>query len=158
FFDLSGQTFGHASGPVRLPSGESTLTVYLVTQPNEWQQVATLPLRVTTSAGFESASAAPRVDLADNGQFGPRHQPPSNAPARSQFQDLTLGLGLQSQLVRRGVTLSTQTNLVGVTNETQAPAFALEGRAASRVDLADYAWTIEHAAFNVSIGQGTFSA
>jgi hypothetical protein len=157
-FELAGQTLRYRPGLVRLPTGESVVTVYLVTAPNVWQPVATLPIRVTTPRGFESATVTPRISLADNGQIGERHSPEINVPARPQFQDLTFAFGLQTQSARNGVTMATQANVLGVTNQTQAPQFATAGTAARRVDLADYLWTTDARSFKVAVGQGTFGA
>lgn len=155
-FELTGQTLDYAAGPVRLPSGETTVTVYLVTSGNTWTQVATLPLKVTTPAGFERATIGPHVDLADTGQLTEAHAPAANAPPRHQFQDATAGLGLTTEHVRSGFTVATQTNLLGVTNQAQAPRFAALGVAAPQLDLADYLWTVERGSVKMSVGQGTF--
>jgi hypothetical protein len=156
-FELSGDSLSYKPGPVRLPSGESVMTVYLVTAPNTWRSLATMPLRVTTPSGFESVAVTPRATVGDLGQIAEAHAPAANKPPRHEFQDVTLGLGLQSQHVRDGVTYATQTNLLGVTNQTQAPRFPATGAAAPQLDLTDYVWTAEAPRFKVAMGQNTFA-
>jgi len=156
-FDQSGEALAYTPGPVRWPSGESVVTVYLVTAPNAWKQVASMPLRVTTPSGFESIALLPHVTIGSIAQVAETHSPATAAPPRAHFDDVTMGLGLQSQHVRSGVTYASQTNLLGVTNAAQAPRFPVVGPAAPQLDLADYVWTAEAPGFKVAMGQNTFA-
>jgi hypothetical protein len=157
-FVLDGRSFRVRGGLARLPQGESDVVVYLVTPPNDWRQVATLPLRVTTPAGFERATLSPAADLANLGQDVERHEPDSNVPPRATFQDFTSHIGLGSEHVRSGVTVRTQTNLLAVSNRTQALRFGEAGNGAPRLDLSDYVWSVESAHVKVTAGNVTFNA
>ena len=157
-FTLDGQTFGYRSGPARLPSGESAMVVYLVSATNEWRQVAAMTIRVTTPAGFEHAEFGPKLDMTNTGQVAETHRPAADAPPRHTFQDFGLSLGLRSQHVRSGLTIKTQTNLLGVTNQPQALRFPVQGKAAPRFDLADYLWSTEGAWGRATLGHMAFSS
>lgn len=151
-FTLDGRRLAYRGGAARLPQGESAITVYLVTPPNAWQQIATLQVRVTTPAGFEQVRLTPAADVNNAGQAAESHAPASNAPARATFQDFTSHLGLSTEHVRSGVHMRTQTNLLAVSNQKQTLRFAQAGDQASKLDLADYLWSVEGRHVNVSLG------
>lgn len=146
----------YRGGLARFPQGDSRVVVYLVTQPNTWRQIASLPLHVTTPAGFERARATPTTDVGAQGQAFERHAPASNAPERSTFQDLTGHIGFNTDHRRDGVGVTTQTNLVGVSTEAQALRFGQIGGRASKVDLSDYAWAIDQPHLRLTFGNATF--
>ena len=151
-FSTSGTTLAYHGSPLRLPSGESPLVVYLVSPENEWQAIAHSVLRVLTPEGFEKAEVAPKLSFDNKGQLTEHHQPDENAPPRDTFQDLSVNAGFRSTHVRGGVTTSSQVNLLGVSNQPEALRFGTEGEAAPKVDLADYLVRVETRRVNVTVG------
>lgn len=156
-FTQTGQTLSYHNGPVRFPSGDSKLSVYLVTGRNDWRELTTGTLRVTTASRFEQAELLPKIALTNTGQVAETHAPASNAPARHLFQDFAFNLGFQSRHLRAGVTTTTQTNVLAVTNQTQALRFGLRGQEAPKIDLADYLWAVDGPKGKVSVGTITFN-
>ncbi len=157
-FALDGQSLAYHGGTARLPQGESQVAVYLVSAPNTWRQIAAFPIHVTTPAGFEQVRLAPAADVNDAAQNAEGHDPDANAPPRSTFQDFTSHLGFASEHVRDGVRFAMQTNVLAVSNQTQALRFAQAGNDASKFDLADYVWSIEGRRLSVAFGSATFNA
>jgi hypothetical protein len=145
-------------GLARLPAGPSIVTVYIVTGTNDWHAIASLPIRVARPARFERAELAPKTDVTNAGQIAEVRQPDAGAAERARFQDITVSGGLRSQHVRNGVSVTTQLNLVGVSNQSTALRFGLEGAAAPRIDLADYAATIETSQGRAAVGHLTFTS
>lgn len=157
-FAMDGPVFGYHQGPVPLPQGETPVIVYLVTPANRWRQIGAFTLRVTTPGGFEHAKVAPAADMNNLGQEAENHEPAANAPPRHSFQDFTSHLGLTTEHVRDGVTLATQTNLLGASNETQALRFAQIGKRAAQIDLSDYVWSVAGRRMQLAFGSTTLNA
>ncbi len=110
-----------------LPAGEHVLTIYLVTAPHAWREIAQIPLRVLSAGGFEQIVTTPSLALNNTGQLA-QGRVPAQAPSdRDTFQDLSFNLGIQSTLQRRGWTTHLRANALGVTNQTQALRFAIRG-------------------------------
>ena len=156
-FNLDGQTFAYRGDVARLPEGESAVAVYLVTAPNNWRQVATFPIHVTTPTGFQQVKLTPAADVNSLGQAVEGHEPDSNAPARATFQDFTSHLGFATEHVRSGIHVRTQTNVLAVTNQKQALRFAQVGDEAMKTDLADYVWTVDGPHVSLALGTATFN-
>lgn len=73
-FIASGAKLSYAPNLLQLPLGESTITVYLVRADNQWEQIATFPLRVGSNEGPPSttlASAVTANSSATNSQSAP---------------------------------------------------------------------------------------
>lgn len=156
-FGSAGGVLRYRAGPVRLPAGESSLTVYLVSPANGWRQVAQWTVRVRTAAGFEQAEIAPKFEATNQGQVAENHAPASNAPAREEFQDMTVNVGLRTTHRRAGTTATTQINLLGVSNRPEALRFGQRGAAAPKLDLADYLVGVERRRAMFQAGHLTFS-
>lgn len=156
-FVLDGQIFSYRGGPAPLPQGHSELTVFLVTAPNTWRQIASLTLHVVTGPGATQRKLTPSADLANLGQVVERHRPDSNTPARATFQDFTSHVGFRSEHVRNAISMRTQTTLLGASNQRQALRFGTAGLDAPQVDLSDYAWTVEGRRFSAALGNATFN-
>jgi hypothetical protein len=143
--------------PIRLPEGETTVVAYRVTAPNEWRALGRFTVRVTGPSRFETATLTPKADLTNAGQLGAIQSPAPDPGARNRFQDATLTTGVASQHTSAGVTVTTQLTVVGVTNRTTALRFGLEGDRAPKLDLADYAVTLESdRGAQAAIGHVTF--
>jgi hypothetical protein len=156
-FGAEGTVLRYGGTPVPLPTGESPLTVYLVSRNSDWKQVAQWTIRVLTPAGFEKAEVAPKLEATNQGQVSEGHAPVSNAPPRQEFQDLALNIGMRTTHTRHGTTASTQINLLGVSNQPQALRFAQLGETAPKLDLADYLVGLESRRGTLTAGHLTFS-
>ncbi|MGI9066168.1 MAG: hypothetical protein ACR2HX_07180, partial [Pyrinomonadaceae bacterium] len=74
-FVTSGNKLGYTPNLLPLPSGETTVTVYLVSPANQWEQIAAFPLRVGTNEpaappSTTIASAVTANSPATNSQSG----------------------------------------------------------------------------------------
>lgn len=150
-FEADGRTLRYRSGGLPLPTGESQLTVFLVTPGGDWQQVAQFPLRVLTAGGFEQASAQPALDVSSQGRVA-LHRQPETPGERRRYQDVTVHVGLLSKLVRSGWTTTGQANFIGVTRQEDALRFDVSGQAAPQFDLSDYLVGVEHRRLRLSLG------
>jgi len=143
-------------GRVRLPSGEHDLVVYVVGADEAWQEIGRMRVRILTRAGFEQGQVTPRITLSNKGQIVEGHAPEASRPPRPEFQDFGLNLGMQSEHVRRGWTIHTQSNFVGVTNREESLRFAQEADRAPRFDLSDYQIQVQHGRTTVSLGNVSY--
>ena len=121
-----------------LPPGEHQIRVYRVSPDGEWREIATLPLKVLTSGGFERAELTPSLDAQVKAQTAEGHRPADNAPPRETFEDATLQLDLGGSFERSGWSGRAGFNLTGVTNVEEALRFGELGEDADRLDLASY--------------------
>lgn len=123
---------------VGFPTGEHTVTFYLVDAANRWQPVGQHPLRVLTDGGFEKAIARPSVEVALAGQAAQERTPAQPPTDRDTFQDFSLRAGIDTTHVRNGWTTTTQAQMVGVEYRPQALRYGTLGDAAPLVDLGSY--------------------
>lgn len=107
-FTVTPERLTYRAQTLRLPAGESELVVHLVTPDDRWTEVARIPIRVLTRAGFEKASCR---------------------PPRDTFQDLTAFTGFTTVHARSGWTVQTQLNVVGVSHREEALRFGEKGDA-----------------------------
>ncbi len=147
----------HARG-TRLPAGESELIVYAVARTGEWNEIGRVPVRLLTAAGFEKTSITPKLAVSNKGQVLEGHAPDANRPPRPAFQDFSLNLGLQSEQVRGGWALRTQSNMLGVSNRQEALRFGERQDEAPRLDLADYLVTLQHGGTTLTAGNLAFGS
>ena len=137
---------------VLLPSGESELSLSLVSQENEWHEIARFPLKVRTRTGLDKANIDPRVSLNNNGQVAEGHSPDGNQPPRETYQDFAGQANVTSEHVRDHLALRTQWDLVGASEQDQALRFAEKGEDAARIDLSSYLVQMQMGLTEVSIG------
>jgi hypothetical protein len=83
-FESAGGLLRYRAGPVQVPAGESSLTVYVVSPVNEWRQVAQWPMRVLAAGGFEKAEIVPKVEAANLGQVAEDHAPAASRTVRKR--------------------------------------------------------------------------
>ena len=126
------QRLVYRASAMRLPSGESEVTVYLVSG-NGWNELARFPLRVLTPSGFTSASAKPSLSMNNSGQVAEQSVPEASNAGAPAFEDLRFTGGVQTSHQRGGWTVETQENAVGVTDRRQALRFGERGRKAPPV-------------------------
>jgi hypothetical protein len=142
--------------PLRLPRGESEVTVYLVSPAGAWREVGRVSIRVLTDGGFERAEALPTLELGVQPQPAQGRVPELPPTPRDTFYDGTVRLGLKTTHVRNGWTTTSQANAVGVTYRNEAVRFAQEGTEAPRLDLSDYQLGVQNGSFGLSLGNGVW--
>lgn len=153
-FTAHGDTLTYRAHPIGLPAGENELTVYLVDDVTGWIRHGAIPLRVRNRAGFERASIDPALVFASEGQLGGR--PRSTPDVRHALEDVSVTAGLQSMHTREGVSLRTQSNILGASNREETLRFAERPLDAPKVDLVDYIVTVERGSGSVSLGHVGF--
>jgi len=136
-FRASGDRLVHERGAIGLPQGQTEVAVYLVSPTGSWQEIGRAPVRILTRGGLQEARVTPRLTIESKGQLAEGHgtAPP---PTRDQFQDLSLNGGFQTSHTGGGWSVTSQANLVGVSNRLEALRYAERQEQAPRVDLADY--------------------
>lgn len=157
-FVVNGTVLRYQAGPVALPRGESSLTVFRVTLAEGWQSIGQFSLRVLTPRGFERSEAAPTMGFENKGQVAEAHSGDAPAPPRETFQDATFTLGMRTAHVKNGITAASQVNLLGVSHVPEALRFQAEGNDAPRLDLADYLVDVESRRAKVSLGHLLFTS
>jgi hypothetical protein len=154
-FTAHGDTLTYRAHPIGLPAGENELTVYLVDDLTGWIRHGAVPLRVRNRAGFERASIDPALVFSSKGQLG--GEPRSTPDVRhAPLEDLSVTAGLQSMHTREGVSLRTQSNILGASNREETLRFAERPLDAPKVDLVDYIVTVERGSGSVSLGHVGF--
>jgi hypothetical protein len=154
-FAAHGDTLTYRAHPIGLPAGEHELTVYLVDDLTGWTRHGAIPLRVRNRAGFERASLDPALVFTSEGQpgGGPRAMPDVRHAA---LEDVSVTAGLQSMHTRDGVSLRTQSNILGASNREETLRFAERPLDAPKIDLVDYIVTVERGSGSVSLGHVGF--
>src|SRR5262245_58058972 len=144
---------------LRLPAGDSTVRIFLVSPSNDWRELTQWMLRVKTSPLAESeqqetaaqaqipttnpAQSAiakrsgflPSLTLGLKSQVGARFFPASNRPERSSFTDLTLQASIKSEFDLNRIKNQSQFDLVGSSFQKEALRFGLLGPDAPQLDL-----------------------
>jgi hypothetical protein len=136
---------------VRPAPGESQLRVFLADGPS-WREIATLPLRVLTPAGLESAKFEPRLDLANKTQFDAGTRGDAAAPPRSTFSDVTGRAALGFEAVRGTFRADGTANGIGSSHRNEALRFAELADQAPKADLADYAVNLRYGGTTLAFG------
>lgn len=152
FVQRAGNSFRYDPRIVRLPAGEQEVTVYEVSAQGAWSEIGRMPIRVLTRRGFERISYDPGLSVDNAGQLAEGHSEEQLAPDRDTYQDFTFRTGLETRHVRPGLTVRSQLNAVGVTNQQQALRFGLKQDDAPKYDLADYLIKAEAGRAAFSIG------
>jgi hypothetical protein len=157
-FAKEGARLVYRSRAVALPSGEQQVTVYQV-RGGKWAELARFPVKVLSVAGFTKSSMSPSLSVNNKGQLAEGRSGDIPEPERRTFQDISVSTGERSSHERRGWSIATQSNYVGVTRREEALRFAAERDEAPRFDLADYLLLIrgnggtQLAAGNVTLGR-----
>jgi hypothetical protein len=155
-FTITPQSLIYRAHTLGLPAGESELVVHLVTPDDRWTEVARIPIRVRTRAGFEKSSFDPKLDLGNEGQLAEGHAPDESQPPRGTYQDLSAFSGFTTLHARDGWTVQSQLNVVGVSHREKALRFGEMGEDAPRFDLSDYRIDVEKGFARASLGHVSF--
>jgi len=139
-----------AAGP--WPAGESELVIH---EAADGTELARLPLRVRTAAGFERTETTPRLDLGSEGRATERRSDGQPTSPRTGRAEGTLGAGAAWKGERDGLTLEAGANLAGYSQRERALRFAALGPRAPKTDLADYRLALGWRGHGVEFGHVT---
>lgn len=134
-------TLALVPGAVRWPAGEAEL---LVQDGSDWQELARLPLRVLTPAGFERSTLQPRLDLAIDGRSAERRSDDQPFSPRGTYADTATQAGLAWSAAREGWRLEAAANSSGNSHRAKTLRHGELGARAPKLDLADYRVAIAH--------------
>lgn len=182
--NINGLTFN--PGTIRLPIGETTAIVYLVSATNDWAEIARLPLRVeqpkatTPSSGngtpgnTETPAKAetsaqmsqspgpfnfiPSVSVNLKGQSTALYFPDSSRPARLNFTDVAVQATLQGNYQQRALSIQNQFDLAGSSVQNEALRFGQLGNDAMQLDLSSYTMRYQFHRANLQLGQVSFGS
>ncbi len=147
--DVEGQSVRFRPAASRLPGGESVVTAYLVTN-GQWVEISRSPLKVRSRTGLDRGRILPSIDLGSTGQLD---RGGGDAPVeRRTWQDITLRIGLETEMTRGKWRLSTAANAVGVSQQEQRLRWSALKEAAPPVDLSDYRMQVARAGTHVALG------
>jgi hypothetical protein len=150
-FRLEGTVLRSDPGVAPLPSGQHELVVQLA-GPEEWHELARLPVAVLHRGGLERAAVSPTVQLEGAGQLAEGHDPESNAPARATYLDASLRLGVSTEHALEGLTITSEVETLGVTYHEAALRYGELGDDAPRFDLARYRVRLESERLALEVG------
>ncbi len=159
--DVTNLLAGSANGlrylptPFALPVGDTEVTVYLVTNDDEWKELARFPLRVSAAPTSPTAATTnptsqpeseitrkmkltPSVTLGFKSQAAETHFPDTNKPERPTFLDTTLQASLKGEMKRDKFSSELQFDVAGSSFRNEALRFGVLGNNAPRTDLANY--------------------
>lgn len=165
-FTLMDKSLRYDPSTLPLPTGESEVTLYLLSARNEWKELARFTLRVgdeaptgsrdegttkpQTSAApsaanqpqkrarFDKLDLVPSITLNINSQPAQSNFPGSSRPSRATFTTVNLQASLKSEADRGLFASQTQFDFVGSSFQAEALRFGQLGDAAPQVDLSSY--------------------
>ena len=153
--DVRGTRVSYRPLAARLPTGDSEIVAYLVNDAGEWREVGRFPLRVRSRIGVDAGNVVPSADLSSNGPLNQSYGTGAPPPDRRTYQDLTLRLGMASNVRQSAWQMTTQVNALAVTEETQRLRFGELQQDAPSIDLADYQVHLTRGQSSVSLGNVT---
>src|SRR4029078_882422 len=139
----------YAANTLRLPSGETELVAYIVTPGEPWKEVARIPLRVRTRAGFRRSDMKPALTLTTTGQIAPDAK-------RPPYSGVTFNPAFTTNVAGEHATYELQSNFLAVTKQSQALRYGSQGSSAPKFDLSDYLLKGVNGPFSASIGHVSF--
>jgi hypothetical protein len=150
-FTPTGEGLRYQSHLMPLPPGQNEIVAYLVRPQGDWVEIARLPLKVLRKGGLERVAITPRMDIQGKGQFDEKRAPDDGSPANT-YEDGTVQGDLRVELERSEWILSSELNVVGVTNIQEALRFGTEGEDADKIDLSRYAIRLTRGEGFVEVG------
>src|SRR6185369_963312 len=171
-FTSNEKVFRYSPQALALPHGEHTLVVYLVSGPNEWRQIATLPLRVSdgkksnessaskpatdSKHGFDKFEIKPSLTINVKSESTILYFPGNTRPARLNFLDLGFQGSLQTNLTRGGFIHQNQFDFVGTTFQKEALQFGEKNNDAPQIDLSSYLMQFQVKKVKVLLGHHAY--
>jgi hypothetical protein len=156
--DTTGTVLALRPAGVGFPPGEHVVSVYLVGPANQWSAVGQTTLRVLTAGGFEKAVTTPAVDVGLTGQAALHREPPQPPTERDTYQDLSVRAGIATTHAKNGWTTTSQAQVVGVSEQSQALRYATAQDEAPLVDLGSYQVGLRNHTLSLSAGHGSFGS
>lgn len=138
-----------------LSAGETEVVLFRRTG-GRWSEIRRLSMRVLQAAKSPAISLDRSATVGNKGQIAEGRSSSVPVPDRRTFQDFVLNAGLRSSREQNGLSLTTQSNYVGVTRRQEALEFGVRGDKAPMIDLADYLIGIRASDVAVSLGHVTF--
>lgn len=177
-FTPSETALSYSAQALPLPTGESTVTVYLISPGGDWKEVATLPLLVedkqvdprgaaTTTPyadgkrkwlDFDEVEFKPSLTGNIRSQSALLYYPDASRPDRVNFTDLSFQGSLISKLKHGLFSSQTQFDLVGVSHQRDALRFAESGDSAPQIDLANYSMQFQMGKIKWSLGHNSYGS
>ena len=146
----------YAANTLRLPSGETELIAYIVSPGQPWKEVARIPLRVRTRAGFYKSDLKPALTLTTSGQIAPERN--GDGTRRAPYSGVTFNPAFTTALTNENGSLEVQSNFLAVTKQSQALRFGAQGDRAPKFDLSDYLIKGARGPLSGSLGHVSFGA
>ena len=133
---VNGRTVTIDFGWFALTSGESRLKVFR-TLDGTWTLLSDFPLRVARPGGIEKADVTPSIEINSAGLLadGTSERAAQRAERR---QEVAMNASFQTAIERPGLSLQSQSSVVGADRDERALRFAERGADAPRVDLSAY--------------------
>lgn len=171
-FTATPNSLSYAPKALPLPTGETPVTIHLVSPTDEWRELARFSLRVagnpTTEAstaenakrryGFDKFNVDPGVTIGVVGQPREVHFPAANRPERPTYTDVTLQGTLQTSMTRGLFNAQTNFDVVGASFQGQALRFGTMGNAAPNIDLSNYLMQFQFNKAKVELGGVSFGS
>ena len=168
-FTATPNGLSYAPTALAWPTGETPVTVYLVTPADEWKELARFTLRVAGAATTETAenkrrfgldkfNVDPQVTIGVVAQPRAVHFPVSTRPERPTYTDVTLQGTLQTSLTRGLFNAQTNFDVVGASFQGQALRFGTMGNAAPNIDLSNYLMQFQFNKTKVALGGVSFGS
>ncbi|GAB4350762.1 MAG: hypothetical protein Kow006_13900 [Gammaproteobacteria bacterium] len=139
-----------------LPSGESDLVIHRVVAAEQWEEVARLPIRVLTPAGFEQVRITPRLEINVKSQLDENAVGDAIPPERHTYTDETLSAGFDTSHSRSGLRIESNANIVGASFRQETLRFGELGSDAPKLDLSDYQVTVNSNDLSFSVGHVSY--
>ncbi len=166
---LSNNRLSYTPRVLPLPTGETPVSLYLVSRSDEWKEIARFTLNVTSArqagqtpvesrlAVTQTAKAGkyqitPTLNLGVKSQAAESHFPATSRPARPTFADATMQGSLQANLNDSRLNAQTRFDLVGSSFQNEALRFGQLGKAAPQIDLSNYLMRFQAGKTNVQVG------
>jgi hypothetical protein len=153
-FEGTGTSLRYRARSLRLPPGQSEVTVYSV-RGSEWTQLASLPIRILTPSGFASSIVKPSVSLNNKGQLAEGHSGLQASPDPATYQAVGFSGGLETTHERDNWSFRTQSNYIGVSRQNEALRFGIRQDRAPKIDLSDYTIQLARGLTSLSFGHLT---
>jgi hypothetical protein len=155
--ERTGSSITYRPAALALPSGETEAVVYR-RAAGRWTEIRRFPMHVVQATGLAGLAANMSATLGNKGQIAEGHSGNGPLPDRRTFQDFVLNAGVHSSRERQGVTVTTQSNYIGVTRREEALRFGSRGRDAPMFDLSDYVVGLRSGNTSLSLGQVSFGS
>lgn len=172
-FSLTKHKLRYSSQALPLPSGESSLTVYLVLPDDSWKEIAKFPLRVKDANdqqlqssdsrtangrrhGLDRFEVKPSVSINLKAQSHLFFFPTTDRPDRVNSTDLTFQSSLQTNLGRGDFSLQNQFDVVGSTFQKEALRFGARNDEAPQIDLSSYLMQFQVKKVKVILGHQSY--